>query len=170
MKQYLLNGMVALLLVAAMTACGNEGNNNSAQNTGKKFAPQERTSSMTVEERNAAIAQKKAELNVSLETLLDSRNLQISILQPLVKGDITDAVADRISKKMLEIAAQNGISGLGINPNIVMGAEINQTGRAATGTAPQKMTTQYEMLFKVMNAMTGDVYSPLMIFCVSKSM
>jgi hypothetical protein len=159
MKHCIINGMAVLAMIFSFAACENGGNTQTAeQSTGKKFAPQERTSSMTAEERNAAIAQKKAELNVDIETLLDSRNLRISILQPIVKGDITDAVADRLSMKMLEIAAQNGISGLGTNPNIVMGAEIAQTGRAATGTAPQKMTVQYELLFKVMNAVTGDVY------------
>ena len=160
MKHCIINGMAVLAMIFSFAACENGGNTQTAeQSTGKKFAPQERTSSMTAEERNAAIAQKKAELNVDIETLLDSRNLRISILQPIVKGDITDAVADRLSMKMLEIAAQNGISGLGTNPNIVMGAEIAQTGRAATGTAPQKMTVQYELLFKVMNAVTGDVYA-----------
>ncbi len=159
MKHCIINGMAVLAMIFSFAACENGGNTQTAeQSTGKKFAPHERTSSMTAEERNAAIAQKKAELNVDIETLLDSRNLRISILQPIVKGDITDAVADRLSMKMLEIAAQNGISGLGTNPNIVMGAEIAQTGRAATGTAPQKMTVQYELLFKVMNAVTGDVY------------
>lgn len=161
MRQSLMNRIAVLAAMFVMVACGNGGNtnNNTAeQNTGTKFAPQERTSSMTAEQRETAIAQKKAELDVDPIALLDSRNLKISILQPLINGDITENVADHISMKMLEIAAQNGISGLGANPSIVLGAEINQTGRAATGTAPQKMTVQYELLFKVMNAVTGDVY------------
>ena len=161
MRHTLINGIAVLTTMFVMVACGNGGstNNNTAeQDTGTKFAPQERTSSMTAEQRKAAIAEKKAELNVDPVALLDRRNIRISILQPLINGDITESVADRISMKMLEIASQNGISGLGTNPNIVMGAEINQTGRTATGTAPQKMTVQYEMLFKVMNAASGDVY------------
>ena len=161
MRQSFMNRIAVLAAMFVMVACGNGGNtnNNTAeQNTGTKFAPQERTSSMTAEQRETAIAQKKAELDVDPIALLDSRNLKISILQPLINGDITENVADHISMKMLEIAAQNGISGLGTNPSIVLGAEINQTGRTATGTAPQKMTVQYELLFKVMNAVTGDVY------------
>lgn len=159
MRQSLMNRIAVLAAMFVMVACGNVGNNNTAeQNTDTKFAPQERTSSMTAEQRETALAQKKAELDVDPIALLDSRNLKISILQPLINGDITENVADHISMKMLEIAAQNGISGLGTNPSIVLGAEINQTGRAATGTAPQKMTVQYELLFKVMNAVTGDVY------------
>ena len=160
MKRNLIKKITVLATMFVLAACGNGGNNNNTaeQNTGTKFAPQERTSSMTAEQREAAIAQKKAELNVDPVALLDIRNLRISILQPLINGDITENVADRISMKMLEIAAQNGISGLGTNPNFVLGAEINQTGRTATGTAPQKMTVQYELLFKVMSAITGDVY------------
>ncbi len=161
MKHNLINKIAVLAAMFVLAACGNGGNTNTntaEQNNGKKFAPKERTSSMTAEQREAAIAQKKAELNVDPVALLDSRNLRISILQPLINGDITESVADRISMKMLEIAAQNGISGLGTNPSIMLGAEINQTGRTATGTAPQKMSVQYEMLFKVMNAATGDVY------------
>lgn len=171
MKKHIINGMAIIAMTFSLIACGNGSNNYTAvenadtqnevvaqKGSGKKFAPQERTSSMTAEEREAAIAQKRNELNVSLESLLDSRKLRISILQPMIKGDITENVAGRISMKMLEIAAQNGISGLGTNPNFVLGAEINQTGRTATGTAPQKMTAQYEILFKVMNALTGDVY------------
>lgn len=171
MKYPIMKGLAALFLAAAMVACGNSGNVNvvteqnpnnenvvTEQKPGKKFTPKERTSSMTAEQREAAITQKRSELNVDLETLLDGHKLRISILQPMIKGDITENVADRISMKMLEITAQNGISGMGTNPNFMLGAEINQTGRAATGTAPQKMTVQYEMLFKVMNALTGDVY------------
>lgn len=175
MKYLFINGMALVAMSIVLFACGNGGgkNSNNAVNAdaqtaqtevvaqkkpGKKFAPQERTSSLTDEERQAAIAQIRAETTVSLESLLDSRNLRISILQPMLNGDITEDVANSLCRKMLEVAAQNGISGLGTNPSIVLGAEITQTERATTGTAPQKMITQYEMLFKVMNAFSGDVY------------
>ena len=71
--------------------------------------------------------------------------------------DITQDIADRLVMKMLQMACQNGISGMGTNPSFVFGTEIAQTGRAATGTAPQKMTVQYQLTYKVMNAVTGDV-------------
>lgn len=176
MKSVFINGMALVAMSIALLACGNGGGNNSnnavnadsqtaqtevvaQKKPGKKFAPQERTSSLTDEERQAATAQKRAETTVSLESLFDSRNMRISVLQPITKGDVTNDVADRLSMKMLEIAAQNGISGLGTNPNFVMGVEVAQTARNATSTTPQKMTTQYALLFKVMNALTGDVYA-----------
>ena len=159
MKHLIKNSVVALFSAAVLSACGNAGSMNTTteQNEGTKFAPQERTSSMTAEQREEAISQKQSEQSVDFETLLDSRNLRISVLQPQ-GGDVTDNVADRLSMKILEIAAQNGISGLGTNPNIGLGAEILQTGRTATGSTSQKMTAQYEILFKVMNAVTGDVF------------
>ena len=92
MRQSLMNRIAVLAAMFVMVACGNVGNtnNNTAeQNTDTKFAPQERTSSMTAEQRETAIAKKKAELDVDPVALLDSRNLKISILQPLINGDIT---------------------------------------------------------------------------------
>ena len=146
---------VALMAVAIMS-CGGQ------QKQGTKFAPKERESSMSDSERKAAIAQKKSELlgGLNLDTLLYSHGVKFSIVQPKVQGeDITQDIADRISMKLLQMACQNGISGLGENPKFVFGTEIAQTGRAATGTAPQKMTVQYQLTYKVMNAVTGDVYA-----------
>ena len=142
------------MMGVAMASCG--GQNKSE---GKKFAPQERTSSLSVEERDEALAKKRAEMEVDIEQLLYSHGVKFAIVQPKVEGkDITHNIADRISMKMLQIASQNGISGVG-SYNFVMGTEIAQTGRATTGTAPQKMTTKYELTFKVMNTLTGDVYA-----------
>ena len=145
---------IALMAVAIMS-CGGQ------QKQGTKFAPQERESSLSDSERKAAIAQKKAELGgLNLDTLLYSHGVKFSIVQPKLQGeDITQDIADRIVMKMLQMACQNGISGMGTNPTFVFGTEIAQTGRAATGTAPQKMTVQYQLTYKVMNAVTGDVYA-----------
>lgn len=147
---------IALMAVAIMSCGGQQ------QKQGTKFAPKERTSSLSDSERKAAIAQKKAELlgGLNLDTLLYSHGVKFSIVQPRVQGeDITQDIADRLVMKMLQMACQNGISGMGTNPSFVFGTEIAQTGRAATGTAPQKMTVQYQLTYKVMNAVTGDVYA-----------
>ena len=157
MKHLIINCVAFVALCFVVSACKN-GSNGSQQETGKRFAPEERTSSMTTQDRENAIAQKQSEQVVDFETLINSNGIRLSILQPIVAGDITQSVSDRLCMRMLEIASQNGISGMGGNPNFVLGVEINQTGRSATGSAPQRMTVQYEMLFKVMNAITGDVY------------
>ena len=123
-----------------------------------KFNPQERTSSLSSEEREYRLAEKRAELGFDLDSMLYSHGVKLSIVMPKVQGDITEDISKRMAMKMLQMASQNGMSGLGSCPNFVLGAEMAQTGRAATGTAPQRMTVQYEMTFKVMNAVTGDVY------------
>lgn len=150
---YYVLGVAAMTI--AMTSCGN-------QNGSKKFDPVERSATLSHEEREAAIEAKRAELlgGLNLDTLLYSHGIKFSIVQPKLQGeDITQDIADRISMKMLQIACQNGISGMGTNPGFVLGTEIAQTGRAATGTTPQKMTVRYQLTFKVMNTATGDVYA-----------
>ena len=152
MKHYNIIGM--MLMAITIASCG--GNKS-----GKTFAPEERQSSMTDSERKAAIAQKIAELDgLNMDTLLYGHNVKIGIVQPKVQGeDITQDIADRIATKMMQMASQNGISGTGAASGFVLGAEIAQTGRAATGTAPQKMAVKYDLTFKVMNIVTGDVYA-----------
>ncbi len=143
------------LIALAVTSCG-------GQKKGKAFAPETRTSKLSIEERDAALAQKRSELGFDLDSLVASHGVKLSIVMPKVQGDITEEVSERMAIKMLQMASQNGMSGLGSNPNFVLGAEISQTGRAATGTAPQKMTVQYELTFKVMNALNGDIFGTSM--------
>ena len=112
---------VALMAIAIMSCGGQQ------KSEGKKFAPKERESSLSDSERKAAIAQKKTELlgGLNLDTLLYSHGVKFSIVQPKVQGeDITQDIADRIVMKMLQIACQNGISGMGTNPSFVLGTEI----------------------------------------------
>lgn len=142
-------------MTMALTACNN---GNKTESTGKKFNPVERQSSMSDDERAEAIAAKRASLDVDMDSILYSHGVRFAIVEPKTGGDITQDIADRISMKMLQIASQNGISGVG-SYNFVLGTEIAQTGRTATGTAPQKMTVNYELTFKVMNTLTGDVYA-----------
>ena len=139
----------------AIMSCGGE------QSKGTKFAPEERQSSMRESEREDAIAQKKSELEgINIDTLLYGNGVKFSIVKPNLQGeDITQDISDRVAMKLLQISSQNGISGLGTEPTFVFGTEIMQTGRTATGTAPQKMMVQYELTFKVMNTLTGDVYA-----------
>lgn len=145
-------------LAVVVASCGGDAK----KDTSKGFAPKERKSNLHDDERQQAIDQKRAELNaiVNLETLMSQRGVKLSILMPKVEGqDITAEVSEKIGMKMLEMAAQNGISGLGTSPGFVMGTSIAQTGRVATGSAPQKMMVKYDLTFKIMNTLTNDVYA-----------
>lgn len=152
MKHFFYIAFLALA-VCAIISCSEQ------QNSGTRFAPKEKESSLTDAQRERMIDELRAQMTGGLDTLLYSHGVKFGIVQPKIQGeDITQDIADRISMKMLQIASQNGISGLG-NFNFVLGAEIAQTGRSATATVPQKMTTRYELTFKVMNTVTGDVYA-----------
>lgn len=159
MKKIFSSMQWSLLLIAAIAfvSCGGNANQDSTSKN-KKFNPTERQSSMTDSEREIAILRKRASLDVDLETVLYSHGVRFGIVEPKIQGDITQDIADRIAMKMLQIASENGISGAG-SLNFVMGAEIAQTGRAVTGTSPQKMTSKYELTFKVLNTVSGDVYA-----------
>lgn len=140
-------------VVVLLASCG--GN----QDNGKKFAPQERVSTMTDDQRQEAIAQKRAEAALQVEDVY-KHDIKINVVEPSIQGDeINPDLSRKIAVKMLEMASRNGVSGTGTSPAFFMGAEIMQTGRAATGTAPQKMTVKYEFTFKVMNGLTGDTYA-----------
>ncbi len=150
MKKAIFIICVAIMTIA-VTGCN--------ENKGTKFAPKERESKISDDERASRIAQKRVSLN-TIEGQLYNHGVKFSILEPKTLGnDITPEIAQMIGVKMLQIASQNGISGMGTAPGFVLGTEIMQTGRAATGTAPQKMTVQYTLTFKVMNTATGDVYA-----------
>lgn len=142
--------LCAATLLIGFSSCNSEG---------KKFAPQDKESKMSDNERANAIAEKRANLN-TIEGQLYSHGVKFCILEPKTVGDdITPEIAQKIGIKLLQIASQNGISGMGTAPSFVLGTEIMQTGRAVTGNAPQKMTVQYTFTFKVMNTATGDVYA-----------
>ena len=164
--------IICLALLLFLAACGGDSQKNSdnaAQEQapvavapkGKKFAPKKRVSSLTAEEREAAIKNKIAQIDgISIDTFLYSRGIKFGIVQPNLMGeDITQDISDRIVMKLLQISCQNGISGLGTSPYFIFGTEIMQTGRAVTATTPQKMTVQYQLTFVVKNNVTGDVYA-----------
>ncbi|MEE0975305.1 MAG: hypothetical protein UH853_06305, partial [Muribaculaceae bacterium] len=146
-------GILSISAIVLLAACG--GNNGS----GKKFAPQEKVSSMTDEQRQEAIAQKRAETGLQVENLLYNHDVKINVVEPRVQEEVSAELTKRIAVKMLEMASLNGISGTGTSPVFFMGADIFSAGRTVTGTAPQKMTVKYEFTFKVMNGLTGDTYA-----------
>lgn len=151
---YYIIGVVILTL--AITSCGGQ------QKQGTKFAPKERESSLSDSERQAAIAQKKAELdslNLDIQTLVFENNIKLTVLPPAATGDITEETSALMAGKMMQITAQNGVGGYGNSPALALAVVMAPIGRAATGTAPQRMMTKYSITFFVTNMLTGDVYA-----------
>lgn len=133
-----------------------------SQGKGKKFNPQERKQAFASEdERQRAIEKKKAELDslqLDIETLVFENNIKLTVLPPAPNGDITMGTSKAMAAKMMQITAQNGIGGYGNSPAFCLAAVFTSSGRAATGTVPQRMISKYTITFVVGNMITGDVY------------
>lgn len=151
-----LNNIIGIALVAVVVmSCG-------GQSKGTKFAPKERESSLSDSERKTAIDQKKAELdslNLDIQTLVFENNVKLTVLPPAIKDDITEETSALMAGKLMQITAQNGVGGYGNSPAFALAVMMAPTGRAATGTAPQKMMSKYTITFYVANMLTGEVYA-----------
>ena len=151
-----LNYIIGISLAAVVImSCG-------GQSKGAKFAPKERESSLSDSERKTAVNQKKAELdslNLDIQTLVFENNVKLTVLPPAVTDDITEETSALMAGKLMQITAQNGIGGYGNSPAFALAVMMAPTGRAATGSAPQKMLTKYTITFYVANMLTGDVYA-----------
>ena len=143
-----------LLAAVMLSACGGD--------TKKKvFAPNDRTtSSMSNEDRVAAIeAKRQSLLPVNIDSLVVSHGVKFSILPPAVSENVPESASDKLTGKMIQIAAQNGIGGLCTNPVLAMVSKVNCIDRNITGTAPQKAIVKYEVTIYCGNMATGDIYA-----------
>lgn len=137
----------------ALTSCGNSGSDN-----GTKFNPKEKESTMSAEERKAAIEAKKQSLNVDVNSLMNADGVKLTVLPPVPSGDITEAISERIGMKMLGVIAANGIGGVNNVPGFALGASVSESGRQTTGSAPQKYILKYDITYQVLNVADGSVY------------
>ena len=132
-------------------------------NGGKKFNPQGREQVFISDaDRQEAIAKKRAELdslNIDTEKLVFENNIKLTVLPPAPNGDLTLSASKAMAAKMLQITAQNGVGGYGNSPAFAFAAAFTPTGRATTGTVPQRMVSKYTITFVVGNMLTGDVYT-----------
>lgn len=147
---------IALCLLSVLfLSCNNNG--------GKRFNPQGREQVFASDaDRQEAIAKKKAELdslNIDTEKLLFENNIKLTVLPPAPNGDLTLSASKAMAAKMLQITALNGIGGYGNSPAFAFAAVFTPTGRATTGTVPQRMISKYTISFVVGNMLTGDVYA-----------
>lgn len=142
-----------ILLCATLTGCGKPAN------TGTKFNPSERTSSLTDAEREAAIAQKKAETHLDPEVILFKRNIKLSILPPAVTEDITPEVQIRIAERLMQITSMQGLGANGASPCFAIAAYLVPVKREITGTIPQKHICTYNAVIFVGNMVDGNIYA-----------
>lgn len=153
--------LIIMTAVLCLLSCGNNQNSSQSNNGSSvvKFAPKERTSSLTDAERQTAIAQKQQETEVNIETLISPHSLRLTVLPPAITDDITDAVCEQIIMQLLRITSANGISGVNGSSPMAFALAMNPVERRVTGTVPQKMLISYDATYYILNMQTWDVYA-----------
>lgn len=127
---------------------------------GVKFAPKERISNLTEQERKEAISKKRSELSgLNVDTLLFSNNVKLTVLSPKPKDEITLKVSELAETKMIQITCQNGISGLGTTPIFVLAMTMTPVNKGITSTIPERKTGTYAINIYVGNMITKDIYA-----------
>lgn len=124
----------AILFFVALSfaACGNKQEDKKG-----KFNPIARASQLSLEEREAAIeAKRQSLLPVDIDSLMVSHGVKFSIMPPAVSENVPLSASDKLTNKMIQIAAKNGIGGLCTNPVLAMVSKVDCIDRSVTGTAP----------------------------------
>ena len=144
------------ILLLCFTACTGGGHSSH----GVKFAPAERKSNLSEAERTEAIAKKRIELaGINMDTLLFRNNVKLTILSPKPEAEITMQVSLLAQSKLIEIACQNGISGLGNDPIFVLAMTMNPLQKGLTSTVPQLKSITYAVNLYVGNVLTDEIYA-----------
>lgn len=145
-------GLAAIVL--SLAGCG--GSNEKQQ--GVVYQPKSKSSAMSVEERQAAIAKQKASLNGLMDSTSYNNAVKLTILVPKVTGEFTLQAAEVLASRMLQITAANGIAGYGGDPSFVLATLITPMQKGVTSSVPSKKYTKYSINFYVANLLTGDVF------------
>ena len=145
--------LATLLATAIITSCGSDGGQK-----GTKFAPAEKQSSMTEAERADAIAQKRAALNVNIDSILNLTGVKFSVMPPATGDGISQAASERLATRIINIAARNGIGGLAVNPVLGVVSKADRVESSVTNTTPQKTVVKYELALYCGNFVSNDIY------------
>lgn len=141
-----------LMSIILISSCGNGG--------GKKFNPQQKESTMTDAERQAAIEAKRTSLSVIDTATIVGNGIKLTIMTPNPDQEnfVSKQMSEELAMRMLSVASRNGISGMGGDPSFVFAAGITGADKKLTGTAPQKTMITYNVTLYVGNVITDAVF------------
>lgn len=148
--------LIAMALFAVVTSCGGSGSTD-----GKMFNPQQKESSMTDAERQAAIAEKRNSLAAVDTALIFGNCVKLTILKPKPQGPVSEQMSDLVKQRMLDMVTSNGIGGIGGDPTMVFACGISNVSKRLTGSAPQKTQVTLDIQYYVANVATGTVFGSL---------
>lgn len=150
MKKYYIAVLVALGVVCG-TGC--------KKNSDAGFNPEDRTTvNLSEQEKNERLQSLKTSYGLNIDSLISGHNVKMSVLPPS-SSELTDAQAEAMAVRMLQMLSQNGIGGLNTSPGFALTATITPNSKRVTETAPQKYMVNYDVNYSVINTASGDVYS-----------
>lgn len=160
MKKLLLIVLCIVCQLGVVSLCffciGCNGNTNQPQ--GVVYQPETKNSSLSDEQRQAAIARQRAALNGYLDSVSYRNAVKLTIMVPKVTEEFTMQAAEVLASRMLQITAANGIAGYGGDPSFVLATLITPMQKGITSGVPAKKYTNYSINFYVANLVTGDVF------------
>lgn len=143
--------LAAITFAATLCSCGG----------GKKgYDPSQPGSEMSDEEREARIAEKKAEYNSrSGENLADYQGkIKLTVLIPSDEN-LNSSIQKKLEAKLLQLVTANGIGGMGGDPRYIL-APITELQKVdVTSTAPVRHLVEYGITFYVADIITGTVFA-----------
>ena len=131
---------------------------NTNQPQGVIYQPETKSSSLSDEQRQVAIARQRAALNGYLDSVSYRNAVKLTIMVPKVTEDFSMQAAEVLASRMLQITAANGIAGYGGDPSFVLATLITPMQKGITSGVPAKKYTNYSINFYVANLVTGDVF------------
>lgn len=133
-------------------------NSDGGQQQGVVYQPKQKSSTMSTEERQAAIAKQKALLNGYMDSVSYNNAVKLTILVPKVSDEFPLPAAEALASRMLQITAANGVAGYGGDPSFVLATLITPMQKGVTSGVPAKKYTKFSFNFYVANLVTGDVF------------
>lgn len=149
-----LTRLTLLGLLITLSSCG-------GRNKGVVYNPSNRSAFSSEEEKELAIARKKAEAAGFLPEDVYENAVKLNIMVPKVEPDFPAGAVQVLTGKLLQITAANGIAGYGGNPAFVLASLVNPVKHGLTNTIPQKEYINYIITFYVANIHSGDVFGVL---------
>ena len=150
---YLWASMIACGII---TACGNSAKKNA---DGTIFSPTHKESSLSDSARQQAIADKRASLAISVDSIFMMQGVKFSVLPPAIVNGVDATASERLASRLINIAAVNGIGGLPLNPVLGLVTRVERTESSMTTTAPQQTAVCYSLTFYCGNFISNEIYA-----------
>lgn len=126
---------------------------------GVMFCPQERIHYTNDEERENAIARKRAQANSSLPDSLSTHGITLSIFAPKPNDFITEEFSSSIALKTLNIISSNGICALNGGETVFsMIVSSSTPTMKQSASLPQKTITSLTLSFYIVNQISNEIY------------